>query len=99
MSVMAELSMFPMAPQSRGSLSPYVARVLTVIRQSGLTHQLGPMGTVIEGEWDAVMSCVSACFKELEKDCDRVYMTLKIDWKRGNDSRMTSKTQAVMDKL
>lgn len=99
MSVMAELSMFPMAPQTGTSLSPYVARVLAVIRQSGLKHQLGPMGTVIEGEWDEVMSCVSACFKELEKDCDRVYLTLKVDWKRGTESRMTSKTQAVMDKL
>ena len=31
------------------SLSPYVATCEKVIRAAGLTHQLGPNGTAIEG--------------------------------------------------
>lgn len=99
MSVMAELAMFPMNPATGGSLSPYVARVLNIVRASGLGHSLGPMGTVIEGEWDEVMQCITACFRELEKGCDRVYMTLKVDWKRGTRPRMEQKTQSVLQKL
>ncbi len=98
MTVMAELSMFPITPHG-SSLSPYVARVLQIIQQSGLPHQLGPMGTVIEGEWSEVMQCVSHCFASLEADCDRVYMTLKVDWKRGTSPRMAQKTQSVLGKL
>ena len=47
------------------SLSPYVATCEKVIRAAGLTHQLGPNGTAIEGPWDAVMECVRACHDAL----------------------------------
>ena len=43
------------------SLSPYIATCEKVIRATGLTHQLGPNGTAIEGPWDEVMECVRAC--------------------------------------
>lgn len=89
MSVIAELSIFPM---DKGvSMSPYVARVITVIRNSGLDYQLGPMGTAIEGEWNEVMQTVSACYKELEQDCDRIYLTLKVDSRKGRTSGLKGK--------
>ena len=40
------------------SLSPYIAACERVIAATGLTHQLGPNGTAIEGPWDEVMDCV-----------------------------------------
>ena len=47
------------------SLSPYIAACERVIAATGLTHQLGPNGTAIEGPWDEVMDCVRACHAEL----------------------------------
>lgn len=97
MSVIVELSIFPM--DKGESLSPYVARALGVIRESGLPHELGPMGTCIEGEWDEVMAVVSACFKELEKDCARVSVNLKADYRAGAAGRMAAKPRSVREKL
>lgn len=93
MSVIAELSVFPMDKGT--SVSAYVRRVLNVIRSSGLMFQLNPMGTVIEGDWDSVMETVTACYKELETDCDRIYMTLKIDARKEREYGMLSKVAAV----
>ncbi len=93
MSVLAELSLFPM---DKGvSVSAYVRRAVQVIRESGLAYQSGPMGTCIEGEWDAVMQTVSACYRALEPDCDRIYMTLKVDARKGRSQGMVSKLAAL----
>ena len=87
---------FAMAPRGVGeSLSPYVARILDVIDKSGLAYQLTPMGTIIEGEWAEAMGVVDACFKALEKDCPRIGLNLKADWKPGKESRLTAKVAHV----
>jgi len=76
-------------------VSPYVARAASVIRDSGLAHALGPMGTTIEGEWEQVMALVEACFRELEQDCDRVYLSLKIDYRKGPAGRLAGKVDSL----
>jgi uncharacterized protein (TIGR00106 family) len=91
---------FSMSPGGVGeSLSPYVARILDIIDQSGVTYQLTPMGTILEGEWEEVMSVVGDCFHELEKDCPRVGVHMKVDYRPGSDSRMKSKLISVEQKI
>lgn len=97
MSVIAEMSIFPM---DKGvSLSPYVARAITIIKNSGLDYQLTPMGTCIEGSWPEVMQVVDTCFQDLTRDCDRVSLNLKVDYRRGEVKRMRAKTVSVESKL
>lgn len=93
MSVIVELSLFPM-DKGQG-VSAYVAKALRVIRQSGLAHQLTPMGTCIEGEWEQVQAVVDACFKVLAAESDRVYLTLKADWRRGRSGGLAGKVESV----
>jgi len=91
---------FSMAPSTKGeSMSPYVARSLDIIDQSGLPYQLTPMGTIIEGEWAEVMAVVTACFEAMRSDCDRIGTHIKIDYRAGSGGRMTSKVDAVEKKL
>ena len=91
---------FAMAPGGKGeSLSPYIARILDVIDRSGVSYQLTPMGTILEGDWDRVFGVVKACFDELERDCPRITMNLKMDYRRGDQSRMASKIDAVETRL
>jgi len=97
MSALVELTIFP--TDKGDSVSPYVARVVKLIRESGLACKLGPMGTCIEGEWDEVMSVVTACYKELEKDCERIYMIMKADCRKGAVDRLNGKVRSVEDKL
>lgn len=97
MSVIVELALFPTDKGS--SVSPYVARAVRIVRDSGLPFQLGAMGTCIEGEWDAVMAVVTRCFKALAADSDRVYLTLKADYREGPAGRLEEKVRSVEARL
>jgi uncharacterized protein (TIGR00106 family) len=89
-----------MSPFGKGeSLSPYVARSLDIIDRSGLPYQLTPMGTIIEGEWDAVMAVVRDCFEAMRDDCDRISAQIKIDYRAGDCARMQSKIDAIETQL
>ncbi len=91
---------FAMSPGGKGeSISPYVARILDVIDKSGVPYQLTPMGTVLEGDFDAVMAVVAACYRELERDCTRISMNLKMDYRAGPASRLKSKIEKVEQAL
>ena len=97
MSVIVEFSIFPM--DKGESLSPYVARALKTIQDSGLPYELNPMGTCVEGEWGEVMALVDRCFQVLEKDCSRINLSLKADYRKGPAGRMKSKVESVKGKL
>jgi uncharacterized protein (TIGR00106 family) len=91
---------FSMSPLDKGvSLSPYVARSLDIIDQSGLPYQLTPMGTILEGEWGEVMAVVTACYQRMSQDCDRISTSMRIDYRAGKSGRLKSKIQAVESRL
>ncbi|MEF2071577.1 MTH1187 family thiamine-binding protein [Consotaella aegiceratis] len=95
--VLLEFSMYPV--DKGESLSGYVARILDIIDTSGVAYRLTPMGTILEGEWDAVMAVVTQCFEALRADCARVEVALKADYRQGAASRLDSKITSVEDKL
>ncbi len=97
MSTLIELSIFP--TDKGTSVSPYVARVLDIIKESGLSHELNPMGTCIEGEWGEVMATVNRCMEDLQKDCSRIYMTMKVDYRADRGGNMKAKIESVRAKL
>ncbi len=91
---------FAMAPSGQGdSLSAYVARILDVIDKSGVAYRLTPMGTILEGEWDEVFGVVSACFRELERDCSRIGLNLKVDYRKGPGGRLSAKIARIEQRL
>ena len=93
MSTLIDFSIFPVGKGE--SVSPYVAVVVRIIKDSGFQYKLGPMGTTIEGEWDELMEVITRCFKELRKDCARIYMSAKIDYRECGSNRMVSKVKSV----
>jgi len=97
MSVVVDLAMFPVDKGEH--LSPYVSRAVRIIRQSGLPYTFGPMGTSIEGEWDEVMNVVSLCFQAMSDDCHRIYMTIKADYQKDAENRLSGKIKSVEEKL
>ncbi len=91
---------FAMYPVNKGeSLSAYVARSLDIIDKSGLTYQLTPMGTILEGEWEEVMGVVTKCFEAMRADCPRVEVALKVDYRATPGSRLKAKIASVEGKL
>ena len=97
MSVIIDFSIFPVDKEV--SLSAYVARAVKVIRESGLPHRTGPMGTCIEGEWEEVMEVVTRCLEKMKEDSDRIYMTIKVDYRKGLSGRLDGKVQSLENKL
>ncbi|MFH1603614.1 MAG: MTH1187 family thiamine-binding protein [Pseudomonadota bacterium] len=94
------LAEFSMSPLDKGeSLSAYVARSLDIIDKSGLPYQLTPMGTIVEGEWDEVMALVTACYRRMSQDCNRISTSIRIDFRAGTSGRLESKIGAVESKL
>ena len=91
---------FSMSPLGKGeSVGKYVSRSLDIIDKSGVDYRLNPMGTVLEGEWDEVMDVVRQCYERMRKDCNRVSCTIKIDYRKGHEGRLSNKTASVEKRL
>ncbi|GAB6166466.1 MTH1187 family thiamine-binding protein [Thermostilla marina] len=95
--VLLEFSMYPL--DKGESLSPYVARSLDIIDQSGLEYQCHAMGTTLEGEFDQVMEVVRRCFERMSQDCNRIECIIKIDYRAGKSGRLQAKVASVEEKL
>ena len=95
--LLAEFSMWPM--DKGESVGPYVARLLDIIDRSGLQYRLGPLGTCVEGEFDAVMELIKRCHVALAVDCNRISCTIKMDYRKGHDNMLVSKIESVEKQL
>jgi uncharacterized protein (TIGR00106 family) len=91
---------FSMSPLGKGeSVGKYVARSIDIIDKSGLDYRLHAMGSVIEGEWDQVMGVMKKCFLRMKKDCPRITVAVKIDYRAGARGRLVSKVASVEKRL
>ena len=91
---------FSMSPLGKGeSVSRYVARSLDIIDRSGVPYRLNPMGTVLEGDWDEVLAVVTRCFKTMKRDCGRISVSIKVDYRKGHRGRLNTKIESVEQRL
>jgi uncharacterized protein (TIGR00106 family) len=91
---------FSIVPIDKGtSLSPYVAECLRIVQDSGLKHQLTPMGTVLEGEAGKVMATIMACHSRVLEMSERVVTSISIDDRRDRPADMERKVRSVKEKL
>ncbi|QDU93909.1 MTH1187 family thiamine-binding protein [Lignipirellula cremea] len=95
--VLLEFSMFPLGKGE--SVSPYVARCLKIIDDSGLDYRLHAMGTVIEGEIAQVLAVLQQCLEELATDCDRIACSAKLDYRKGASGSLSGKVARVEQQL
>ena len=92
---------FCLVPLGEGvSLSPYIAACKTIIERAALDHELGPNGTAIEGEWDAVFACVKACHQKVhDLGAQRIYTTLKVNTRSDRRQSFREKVISVKSEL
>jgi uncharacterized protein (TIGR00106 family) len=92
---------FAMFPTDKGaSASPYVSRVISMIRDCGFPYQLSAMGTIIETETlEEAQSVVTKAYFLLQEDCTRVYCTVTFDIRNGETGRMQQKIASIEDKI
>ncbi len=97
MSMLAEFSVVPIG--TGVSISPQIAKVLKIVAESGITYKANPMGTVLEGDWDSVLSVIKKCHDAVMSGSERALTTITIDDRRGKESRMEKKLESVEQKL
>jgi uncharacterized protein (TIGR00106 family) len=91
---------FSIVPVGEGvSLSPFVAECLRIVKDSGLKHQLTPMGTVLEGDGEKVIATMIACHSQVLRMSERVITNIKIDDRRDRPADMERKVRSVEEKL
>lgn len=98
MSVLLEFAMFP--TDHGESKSAYVSRVIDLVTQSGYPYRLTPMGTIVETKTVAeALGVIEQSYAALEPDCNRVYVTAKLDIRKGKEDRMKGKLESVQKAL
>ncbi len=98
MSVIVEFSMFP--TDKGDSVSSYVARIVKMLQESGISYQLTPMGSIFEvNEMPDALAVIAKAYRQLELDCGRVFATAKFDIRKGKSNRMEKKIKAVEEKI
>jgi uncharacterized protein (TIGR00106 family) len=91
---------FSVAPMGTGeSVSQAVAQCLEIVERSGLDYQLHAMGTLVEGELEAVVDLLKQCIRVVAEQYPRVTCTAKLDVRRGHSGRLQSKVSSVERKL
>ena len=98
MSVLLNFAMFP--TDKGDSVSHYVTKIIKHIRRSGHANQLTAMGTLVETETlPEALEIINDAYRILEEDCERVYVTVNIDIRKGQMGRIDSKIRSIEDKL
>ena len=95
--MLVELSIIPL--ETNAPISRTIARVIEIIRASGLPYQLCPTCTVIEGDWEEVMDVVRRCHERARQDSPRVSTLLKIHDQEGAVNRIEHNVNAVMEQV
>jgi uncharacterized protein (TIGR00106 family) len=95
-----EVSITPLGTADPG-VSRYVAGCLKIVRQSGINHQLTPMGTILEGDLDLILRVIRQMQESVfAAGAVRVSTLIKIDDRRDKPSHsMAGKVRSVEDKL
>ncbi|MEO0081158.1 MAG: MTH1187 family thiamine-binding protein [candidate division WOR-3 bacterium] len=91
-----EFSVVPVGTGST-SVSHYVRVAHDIVKQSGLDHQLNPMGTCLQGDWDKIFATIRKVHDTLATmGCGRIVTTIKIDDRRDKDRPMQAKVDRVL---
>jgi len=99
MKVVAEISIVPLGTGSPG-IGRYVAACVEELVRRGIKHQVTPMGTVVEGDLDAVLAAVREMHEvPFRAGARRVVTTIHIDDRRDKQLTMEGKVRSVQERL
>lgn len=91
---------FSIVPLGVGvSVSDYIAKVIKIVDESGLPYKFHAMGTIVEGEWDEIMSLIKKCRDIIMNETERVIIDIKIDDRKGYTGRIEGKVLSVEKKI
>jgi uncharacterized protein (TIGR00106 family) len=82
------------------SVSEYVAECQRVLVAAGLSHQMHPYGTVVEGEWEEVFAALRVCHERVHAmGAPRISTSLRLGTRVDREQSMQDKLDSVRGKL
>lgn len=90
-----------MFPTDKGTgVSPYVARIISRLDELGTPYQLTSMGTILETVTvEDALNILRLAYDTLANDCERIYVTARMDIRKGDMGRMKQKIRSVKNRL
>jgi uncharacterized protein (TIGR00106 family) len=95
---MTVVALLSVAPVIEDSMASEVAKAVAALDEFDVAYETNPMGTVIEADDIGTLFAAAQAAHEAV-DGDRVSTFLKVDDKRGQDSRAREKVDAVEREL
>jgi len=90
------LASFSVVPMGAGEgVKEMVAEALTIVDGSGLSYQLGPMHTVVEGTPEQVLDVILRCHRRVLELAPRVLTSITLDDRKGATGRLAGKVHDV----
>lgn len=94
-----EIQVVPLGTGST-SLSALVVEAVKVVEASGLHHELTPMGTVVEGQIEELLSLAQEMHEAVvAAGAKRVMTTIEIDDRRDKALSMNRKIESIREKM
>lgn len=98
---MSAIMNFAIFPIDKGEhIGDYVSKVIEFIRDSGLSYQFSPMGTVIEAETvPELLKVVEEAYKIMDPISDRIYCVMNMDYNKNKTGLIQLKTKSVEKRI
>lgn len=94
------LAAFSITPLGGGdSVGAAVARIVRLVRDSGLPNETTAMFTTVEGSPSEVFALLERCIEEGERHAPRLSITAKFDHRPGHDDLLRRKVERVEQEL
>lgn len=81
------------------SVGDAVARIVRVVRASGLPNETTAMFTTVEGTPSEVFSLLERCIAVAEEHAPRLSITAKFDHRPGHDGMLQAKVTRIEEAL
>ncbi|KAI5820841.1 hypothetical protein BZA77DRAFT_49092 [Pyronema omphalodes] len=91
----ADFCLIPMGVES-ASVSPYIAKVQTLLQESGLEYHMHANGTTVEGSWEAVFKVIGQAHGMLhDQGVVRVHTDIRVGSRTDKHETAKSKVASV----
>lgn len=98
---MGAIMNFAIFPIDKGDhIGDYVSKVVEHIKNTGLSFQFTPMGTIIEAETVAeVLKVIEEAYEILDPISDRIYCVMNMDYNKHKSDLINKKKESIEKRI
>lgn len=98
---MSAIMNFAIFPIDKGEhIGDYVSKVVEFIKESGLSYQFSPMGTIIEAPTvPELLKVVEKAYEIMDPISDRVYCVMNMDYNKNKTDLIQKKRASVENRI